>query len=108
MFGLPGQTVGDWSQTLESVVELVPDHVSLYGLRVEDKTVFSKRGVETDEDLGADMYQHAVNYLKSEGFHHYEISNFAQPGKESRHNLGYWKDEPYLGLGFGATSFIAA
>src|SRR5207244_11749238 len=85
---------------------LSADHISLYGLRIEDRTVFAKKGLEADEDLGGDMYEFAVEKLKEDGFHHYEISNFARPGKESRHNLGYWRDEPYLGLGCGATSFI--
>ena len=106
MFALPGQTLGDWAETLDLVVGLQPEHISLYGLRVEERTVFSKKGVEADEDLGADMYAMAVERLKAAGFHHYEISNFARPGMESRHNIGYWSDDPYLGLGCGATSFI--
>lgn len=106
MFALPGQTAADWRETLDLVVALAPDHVSLYGLRVEERTVFSKLGIVSDEDLGAGMYEEAVDRMIAAGYRHYEISNFARPGRESRHNLGYWSDAPYLGLGCGATSYL--
>lgn len=106
MFGLPGQSLADWEETLELVARLAPDHVSLYGLKVEDRTVFAKKRLKAEDDSGADMYGVAVDALTGEGFHHYEISNFARPGHESIHNVGYWKNQPYLGIGCGATSFV--
>jgi oxygen-independent coproporphyrinogen-3 oxidase len=106
MFNLPGQSLADWEETLGKVLALEPDHVSLYGLKVEERTVFSRKRVRADEDLGAGMYERALDALAPAGYRHYEISNFARPGHESRHNLGYWRNEPYLGLGCGAASYL--
>lgn len=106
MFGLPDQTLSSWTETLEEVVSLKPEHVSTYALKVESGTHLSKDRFEVDQDLEADMYLEASHLLSSHGYDHYEISNFAKPGFESRHNLLYWKNEPTLGLGVGAASFI--
>ncbi|MBI4055003.1 MAG: radical SAM family heme chaperone HemW [Elusimicrobia bacterium] len=106
MFALPRQTLADWKCTLESVLELEPEHLSLYSLQVEDRTLFQKRGITADEDLGARMYTWAVKVLKSSGYRHYEISNFARPGMECRHNLLYWSDEEYLGIGCSSSSYL--
>ena len=109
MYGLPRQSISQWQDTLEKLVSLRPNHVSLYCLTLEAGTPLS-RWVEEgklprpDEDLAAEMYQHARESLASAGYHHYEISNWAAPGCESKHNLGYWLNRPYLGVGPGAHS----
>ncbi len=102
MFGLPGQTREGWARTLARVLELGPDHVSAYGLQVEEFTYFHRSGVQADDDLQADMYETAADALESAGFIHYEISNFARPGFECRHNLRYWRNQPCLGAGVSA------
>ena len=106
MYGLPGQTLQSCLESLEEVLRLAPEHLSLYGLQVEDRTLFSKRGVETDEGLGREMFERCLDRLAAEGFHHYEISNFARPGFESIHNGIYWHDGEYVGLGCGAASYL--
>ncbi len=106
MYGLPGQSLDSLRATLDFVLALSPEHVSLYGLQVEDRTLFSKRGVETDEDLGREMYELAIAQLARAGLEHYEISNWARPGHRSRHNVNYWRRGDYLGLGASAASFL--
>jgi len=106
MYGLPGQTLDGLRSTLDSVLALAPEHVSLYGLQVEDRTLFAKRGVEEDSDLGRDMYELAISRLAAAGLEHYEISNFAKPGHRSRHNTNYWRRGDYIGLGCSAASFL--
>ena len=108
IYGLPDQDLPAWQDTLEQVLALNPNHLSCYGLKVEDGTPLSLRVADglslPDDDLQADMYLHAVDRLAQAGFKQYEISNFAQPGMESRHNLRYWLTRPYIGLGPGAHS----
>ena len=108
IYGLPDQDMASWQDTLEQVLALEPNHLSCYGLKVEDGTPLSQRVTDglilPDDDLQADMYLHAVDRLAQAGFTQYEISNFAQPGRESRHNLRYWFTQPYIGLGPGAHS----
>ena len=106
MHGLPGQTLESLSETLDFTLALGPDHVSIYGLQVEDRTLFAKRGVEPDEDLGRAMLELALRRLAEAGLRHYEISNFARQGHESRHNRIYWNDGEYVGLGCGAASHL--
>ncbi len=106
MYGLPGQTLEMCVESVEKIIALKPEHMSLYGLQVEDRTLFAKRGVETDEDLGRAMFEACIERLSSAGFHHYEISNFAQPGFESIHNQIYWRNGEYVGLGCGAASYL--
>jgi oxygen-independent coproporphyrinogen-3 oxidase len=106
MFGLPGQTLDSLRATLEFVLELDPEHVSLYGLQVEDRTLFAKRGVEEDSDLGREMYELSIAALAKAGLEHYEISNWAKPGHRSAHNINYWRRGDYLGLGVSAASFL--
>ena len=111
MFGLPNQTLDQWRLSLERCMELVPRHVSLYGLSLEPGTPLEAdvrlgRTPLPDPDVGADMYTLAEDRLAEEGFDHYEISNWARPGYESVHNLAYWKLTPFLGLGAGAHSFV--
>jgi oxygen-independent coproporphyrinogen-3 oxidase len=109
IFGLPQQTMQQWQESLDQTLELGPSHVSLYGLQIEEGTpleAFVRTGKIPlpDDDLAADMYLAAREKLAAAGFRHYEISNWALPGMESRHNLIYWRNEPYLGVGPGAHS----
>ncbi len=111
IFGLPGQTLEDWRENLREAIELRPEHLSLYGLAIEPETEFGKlqRGgllQEIDEELGASMYETAVELTSAAGYEQYEISNFALAGRECRHNLIYWHNEEYLGFGVGAASYV--
>lgn len=107
IYGLPGQTVSDWERSLRAALALQPEHLSLYCLTVESGTpmdhwVFSGRVAKPDPDVAADQYELAWHMLGEAGYVHYEISNWARPGRECRHNLVYWRNQPYLGLGAGA------
>jgi oxygen-independent coproporphyrinogen-3 oxidase len=111
MFGLPGQHMDDWSNNLCEVTALLPSHISLYSLTIEKDTplwqdIRSGRVPEPDNDVAAEMYVKAEEMLEKAGYTHYEISNWARPGFECRHNLRYWRCKPYLGLGAGAHSFF--
>jgi oxygen-independent coproporphyrinogen III oxidase len=111
MFGLPGQTMRHWQETLDQAMALHPEHLSLYSLIIEEGTPFhtwTQEGRITpgDEDLCADMYEYADELLLKHGYMNYEISNWAMPGHASRHNLTYWQNLPYLGMGAGAYSFF--
>ncbi len=106
MFGLPEQTLEDHLRSLRQVLDLSPEHLSLYGLQVEDWTLFSKRKIKVDESLAREMFEGSIEILKAAGFVHYEISNFALPGFESLHNRIYWRNGEYLGLGCGAASYL--
>jgi oxygen-independent coproporphyrinogen III oxidase len=107
IYGLPGQTVDDWSQTLDAARALAIDHISLYCLTIEPGTPMQRwlhNGTihAPEPDTAADQYEMATEVMGAMGFRHYEISNWAKPGRECRHNLVYWRNEPYLGLGAGA------
>ena len=107
IYGLPGQTMEIWRQTLDDAVALAPEHISAYGLKLEPGTPLYQRResiVLPDDDLQADMYLYAVDFLAQNGYEQYEISNFAKPGRASRHNLKYWHMEEYAGFGPGAHS----
>ena len=109
MYGLPHQTLAQWEDTITGLAALAPEHISLYALTLEDGTPmrrWAEQGKipEPDPDLAADMYDLARRVLSGAGYRHYEISNWARPGYESRHNLIYWRNEPYLGAGPGAHS----
>lgn len=106
MYGLPGQTLESCLRSLDGVLALEPEHLSLYGLQVEDRTLFGKREVEPDESLARDMFEASLERLERNGYRHYEISNFARPGYESAHNQLYWRDDEYIGLGCGAASYL--
>src|SRR6266567_3250422 len=111
MFGLPGQTMHHWKTTLDRALALHPEHFSLYSLIIEEGTLFHTwtnegRIIPGDEDLCADMYEYADERLQAEGYENYEISNWALPGHQSRHNLTYWQNLPYIGMGAGAHSFF--
>lgn len=112
IFALPNQSLATWAETLERAIALGPEHLSLYSLIVEEGTpLFSwvREGQvqPADDDTAADMYEHAIARLANAGYGQYEISNWARPGHECRHNLTYWRDLPYIGLGAGAHSCFA-
>jgi oxygen-independent coproporphyrinogen-3 oxidase len=113
MYGLPDQTMQQWQDTLQRLVSLTPTHISLYCLTLEEGTPLHKwvkqgKLPEPDSDLAADMYHYAEKILEQAGYHHYEISNWAAPGYPSQHNLTYWLNLPYLGLGPGAHSRLGS
>ncbi|ALS27268.1 coproporphyrinogen III oxidase [Paenibacillus sp. 32O-W] len=110
MFGLPGQTVGLLEDSVERALALRLPHYSLYSLKVEENTLFHKLYERNElplptEDEELAMYLLLIDRLKAAGYGHYEISNFALPGKECRHNITYWRNEPYYGLGAGAHGY---
>ncbi len=110
MLGIPGQNEGQWMDSLESAVALEPAHLSVYMLELDPKVPLYgslQRGERSvpDDDLVADWYLRAIDFLASRGYRQYEISNFARPGCECRHNLKYWRREPVLAFGAAAHSF---
>ena len=109
MYGIPEQTVKSFENTLRRAVELSPEHISAYGLKIEDGTVFGKiRESLTlpDEDDELRMYLLCKSILKENGYERYEISNFAKEGRASRHNLRYWRLDDYIGFGVAAHSLV--
>lgn len=108
IYGLPAQTMESWRKSVEAAIALAPEHLSCYGLKVEPGTPLDGRvmrgEVLPDDDMQADMYLWAVERLDKAGYAQYEISNFARPGFQSRHNLKYWMGKPYIGFGPGAHS----
>ena len=110
MFGLPSQTLSQWEKTVERVLLLRPEHISCYALKVEEHTPlweYKDCANLPDDDAQADMYLRAVELLRDAGYRQYEISNFAKPGYECRHNLKYWLGDEYLGFGPAAASDFA-
>ena len=110
MYGLPSQSVSQWEETLAHVLELKPDHMSCYGLKVEENTPlysYAEQANLPGDDEQAEMYLKTVELLEQAGFRQYEISNFAKPDFESRHNLKYWLGEEYIGFGPSASSDFA-
>jgi oxygen-independent coproporphyrinogen-3 oxidase len=113
--GLPHQTKESWGQSLKELAALAPEHVSVYLLEIDEASRLGKEllqggakysaGAVPGEDEMAEFYEMAQEALGAAGYHHYEISNWARPGFESKHNLKYWRREPYLGFGAGAHSF---
>ena len=109
MFGIPDQTVESFGVTLDTVIGLAPEHISAYGLRIEEGTPFygmRKRLALPDEDTENEMAALAADRLGQAGYEHYEISNYAKKGKRSRHNMRYWLGEDYLGFGPAAHSYF--
>lgn len=110
MFGIPGQSVHDWMEDIRQALSLDPGHISAYNLTYESGTTFQAwrsegRLVPVPEDDEALMFTQARDALRDGGYEHYEISNYARSGQACRHNLTYWRREPYLGIGAGAHSF---
>ena len=111
IFGIPGQTVASWMTSLHRAIDLAPDHIACYGLTSEPATRLTAlrnagRIAECDEDIEAEMFVATMETLESAGYRQYEISNYAKPGCESRHNLIYWRNEPYIGVGPSAAGCI--
>ena len=111
IYGLPGQTLSSWHRTLDELIGLSPEHISLYPLTLEAdapmRLAIQRAEVPPiDPDLTADQYELAQDTLAAHGYHHYEISNWAKGGYECRHNLVYWHNLPYLGIGVAAHSYI--
>lgn len=109
IWGLPGETPAGWKAQLAEAAALGPEHLSCYGLTLEEGTpLFLERDTLSlpDENAAAAMYEEGGALLESAGYRQYEISNYARPGRECRHNLGYWRGEEYLGLGPAAVSFL--
>ncbi|NJL46611.1 MAG: coproporphyrinogen III oxidase [Leptolyngbyaceae cyanobacterium SM2_5_2] len=108
--GLPHLTLADWQADLSKAVALDPHHLSVYDLTVEPQTVFARRyqpgtaPLPTEQQTAA-MYRLAQSYLTAQGYEHYEVSNYARLGHRCRHNLTYWRNQPYFGFGLGATSY---
>mgnify|MGYP002600144838 FL=1 len=120
MSALPGQTLKSWQNTLQKVIALRPEHISAYSLIIEEGTPFYERFAEDEqireegghprllpeEDVERQMYELTEAFLHTKGYERYEISNYAKPGYECRHNCGYWTRKDYLGLGLGASSLV--
>ena len=105
MYGIPGQTPESLDHSLDFVLQLKPEHISAYALKLEEGTpLYKQKPVLPDDDTTADMYAQINAKLKANGYNRYEISNFAKPGYESRHNLRYWQGGDYIGFGLAAAS----
>lgn len=110
IYAIPPENMGYWEKDLSEMIALGLPHISLYGLTIEEKTVFGNwlaKGKlhETSEDIAARQYRYAIETLTEAGYEHYEVSNFAKPGFRSKHNSAYWSGEKYLGVGPGAHSY---
>lgn len=110
MFALPSSTLQEWQQSLKEAIALAPEHISAYNLTYEEGTPLyyalqSGKITELSEEDNVQQFNTLIEELKKAGYRHYEISNFARPGYESRHNSSYWNDTPYIGLGAGAHSY---
>jgi len=111
IFGIPGQTLVSWRDSLRAALELEPTHLACYGLTYEPGTALAARRDRglvqpCDENLEAEMFCATIDELAAAGFQHYEISNYALPGCRCEHNLRYWRNEPYLGIGPSAASYV--
>ena len=111
MFGVPKQTRQTWRATLDAALGLGPDHISTYGLTIEDGTAYAQwyaraPGDFPSNDCEGDLYAIALDTLTQAGYEHYEISNFARAGHRCEHNANYWRNGDYLGLGVGAASYL--
>jgi len=111
MFSLPGQSIEDVRKDLVKIAKLRPEHISIYSLIWEEGTPLYEKLLkgelkETDNEIEAEMYELIIDFLKSKGYIHYEVSNFSLPGKEARHNTKYWENKEYLGAGLGASGYI--
>lgn len=111
IFGVPGETSDEWRGDLQAAINLAPDHISAYGLTIEKGAAFYGRSLRgelaaVDEELERGCYEDARERLEAAGFEHYEVSNYARPGKRCRHNEAYWLGQPYYAAGPGAARFI--
>jgi oxygen-independent coproporphyrinogen-3 oxidase len=112
MFGLPGQTMDHWRNTLKRAIDLQPEHLSTYCLILEEDTefwsLFKKGLIKPNEEQELAMYEFAMETLAAAGYRQYEISNFAKPGRECAHNIAYWEAKDYIGIGPSACSTVGA
>lgn len=111
IFAIPNQTLEEWKEDLKAAVSLCPEHVSTYNLQIEENTKLFDLVTHyslpvTSQDLDADMFEFTIDYLSANGYKHYEISNFAKPGFECKHNINYWMMKNWLGIGAGAHSHV--
>ena len=111
IFGAPGQTEASWTASLDAAIGLGVEHISCYGLTIEEGTPYATwfardPAAFATESLEAGLYARAMTRLREAGFEQYEISNWSRPGFRSQHNAGYWRNDPYLGLGVGAASYL--
>ncbi|MCQ2440994.1 MAG: radical SAM family heme chaperone HemW [Clostridia bacterium] len=107
MICLPNSSIKTLKENLDFICSLNPEHISAYILKIEPDTKFSKLKLNLpDDDMQADQYLYMCNYLNEKGYSHYEISNFAKKGRESKHNLKYWEQKEYIGIGPSAHSFL--
>jgi len=112
IFGAPDETLSLWRQDLEAACQQLPTHISTYGLTYERGTTFWSRRMRSEllpigESVEREMFEWAIDYLTSHGWHHYEVSNFARPGHECQHNCVYWRGEEYFAIGPGAARYVA-
>ena len=110
IFGSPGEALADWRQTVGTLMEFAPEHISMYGLELKGGTDLRQRVdagelPRPDDDDFADMYEHAADVFERHGYRQYEISNWRRAGRQCRHNLQYWRNEPYIGVGAGAHGY---
>ena len=111
IFATPGETLDQWLADVDAAIALEPDHISSYGLTFERGTAFWSRRLRgelagADEELERDMYAAVIDRLTAAGFEHYEVSNFARPGRRSRHNQAYWSGDGYYAAGPGAARYV--
>lgn len=111
MFSLPGQSIEEVREDLDKIIQMRPEHISIYSLIWEEGTPLYRKLLdgeleETDNEIEAEMYELIIDSLKRAGYIHYEVSNFALPGKEARHNSKYWENKEYVGAGLGASGYI--
>ena len=111
MYALPNHSKEEWMESLEKIVKLNPTHISAYSLILEENTelfdMYERKEFKLlDEDTDIEMYEYTINYLKSNGYNQYEISNYAKKGFECKHNILYWKCENYVGIGASASGFL--
>ncbi|MDD3364655.1 MAG: radical SAM family heme chaperone HemW [Syntrophomonas sp.] len=111
IYGLPGQTLSGWQENLSLAMKFNPQHISAYLLQLDESTPMARKVKSgtinlLDDELESELYYTTLNFLAEQGYCHYEISNFARPGYECRHNLLYWQAREYLGIGCGAVSFM--
>ena len=107
MYAFPDETIDDLKKDLDYVTSFNIDHISIYSLIIEEHTVLKNKNIKPiDSDIDNEMYYFIIKYLKDKGYNHYEISNFSKDNKESIHNLCYWNNQQYLGIGLGASGYI--
>jgi len=106
IYGLPGQTILEWQLELKEALRHQPEHLSIYPLTVEEGTVLSRANVNVDNDQQAELYEWSLDFLAAHGYEQYEISNWARVGCRCRHNMVYWNNKEYIGIGAGAASYM--